>query len=162
MLMNVYAYPYPYRHNHKGVILLGNDILYNDGKYGVCIFLEQETPYKLHMPHLVPACLCDLFDKDPSLVLGTVSRAYVIQVIKNVLQNWWYWDHYLCPDKNRFMRRYLQTRLDEVMEEEAACRYTQKCAQKICNALYDAYSNPYNPICKKRLMREYSELHKDI
>lgn len=48
--------------------------------------------------------------------------------------------------------------LNTLLNEEADRRYKHSNAKKIQRKFREALSNPYNPICQRRLMYEYDSL----
>ena len=51
-----------------------------------------------------------------------------------------------------------ENKLDELLEIEAYKRGRQHAAKLISNILYDAWNNPYTPIGRQRILREYEML----
>lgn len=183
----LYTYQFSHRyHTTKGVIKIFNNVQkeedirrgYLNHRYGLVVFLDalvkdREFGFITTQPknyvHYVPIGIMERMQKKSDIDNEqTISRIEVISILKNLINN-----HHInnnvngiafaymnipgfAPRRESYMHL-LEQKLESLLEEEAKERMTKKIANIIYKAWYDANSNPYNPICKRRLIREFNE-----
>lgn len=182
----LYTYPFSHRyHTTKGVIKIFNNVQkeedihrgYLNHRYGLVVFLDalvkdREFGFITTQPknyvHYVPMGIMDFMQKKIDIDhQQTISRIEVISILKNLINNPQI-DNVngialaymnipgFAPRRESYMHL-LEQKLESLLEEEAKERMIKKIANIIYKAWYDANSNPYNPICKRRLIREFNE-----
>jgi hypothetical protein len=85
--------------------------------------------------------------------IGEITRPELISFLKYTLNL-----KYHNTFKLNSMRQLVKIRLEEELEKEAIDRAQRKLAKLIYKAWYDAQSNPYHRLGKKRLLREFHEM----
>lgn len=108
-------------------------------------------------PHYSTYLTYDMDDRSQSLLVKhrSLSRMESITLLKELMR-----PEELAHIGQRVQQKLLD-KLEELLEEEAQVRRRQSCATKIYRCWYDACSNPYNPICQRRLLREFQGLVSD-
>ena len=163
--LELYKYPYYRKYPFKGIIKILSDIpesyfssnTYDiRAKHTICILINHKNIENL--PIILPAGILDIMNKNSEYFISEISRIELINILKKILykENSYFYRriHYLDKILNALVNK-----LDTLLEEESKERQIYNAGKKIYSAWYDAYSNPNNSICRRRLLREFNDIN---
>lgn len=161
MLIPVFEYPFVRRErNQRRVILKIPGEWSRQGTnevFGICIFLNERIlprgDERTHVLECIPIGIHDHLDK----IAYTLTMKETICEIKKSLRVDTSWRLNESRERRSVKRAYVSAYLDHIMELYASRELYCRVKHIIWKNWYDACGNPYNPIGKKRLLREFNE-----
>lgn len=168
--LELYKYNYYKKFPFKGLIKIITDIpkiffenntIDYTSKEALCILIDHEVPYrdyviKENYPIILPHGMLHFMKPESNNYIKSLARIEVINILKNIIYFNEYFHKYIYHKDN--VLKLLNYKLEILLEEEALERLYKISAKKIYYAWYHAYSNPYNSICKRRLLREFNKI----
>lgn len=152
--MEVYKYAYPTALDGILKVVSGT----GNVEWTIVVFLNYPD-YKIHSIEKCHYAVYLPYRVETSKIMcysHTISRLEAIKILKIVVNQR---DSVYVGDH---LRTIIGKRLQELLEEEAQDRFVKRFAKNIYKCWYDACSNPYNPIGRKRILRDFEDLVVDI
>lgn len=150
-MVNLYKYPFElrFRFSYDGALKTGVDL----GDYTLIVLVNAIERRGINKRHRIVKVAKNIIAN-----MTTVHKKITYQEARNILHN-----VYIHPMESFYEDELAKviaaiTKEEEKQQKAIAQFKVNHMARRIQRAWFDAYYNPSHPVCKKRLLRQYTEI----